>query len=332
MRILVVKKTSIGDLAHTLPLVWSLTHRGWALPNGVASPGGVRRSISFDPDTDSTPRVDWMVGPEAAPIVELLPWVDHAVVVDTVRWNRRQAVREWWQAAVRLRRGSYDLVVDFQGLARSSLWTIICGAPLRIGRGRWPWLHYRISMYDPATLHAIENTARCLAPLGTDPRAVLRPFLSDGAAQIVEPLIERGRQLRQQLALPGPLWAWIPQSRWPAKTLSSQHLELAPEGASHVLLADGSWQHGVPSTGRWVSLAGRVELMESVALALVAEWVIAVDTGPAQLAALLGARIDGCFAPTDRRRSGLRGPRARNYSGEIPQGQLPARSPFRPNR
>ena len=294
-RILIIKVTSIGDVAHTLPSSLALARR-WPAA-----------------------RLDWLVDPMAAEIVAAVPWVSRVIEVDTMhRLHRGRA----WLAHLRevraaLRPERYDLAIDFQGLLRTSLWTRWSGAPLRVGRGRWPWLGRSVSMLSPArTPHAVENTARTLVPLGVDIDGIDERFRSEGAPPIRERMLAQGRRAAAALGLAAPFWVWIPQAAWPSKSLPLGALDGVAGAGPHVVIGDARFSSArLPDGGRWINCAGRLSLGESVGLALLAEQVIAADTGPAQLAALLGARIVGCFGPTDPRRTGLRGPRAANVRG-----------------
>jgi heptosyltransferase I len=273
MNILVIRLSSIGDVVHTIPSVAALAE---ALPAA---------------------RIDWLVGTAAAPIVAELPWVSHRIVREV------SAAR----TALRLAEVRYDLALDFHGIFRSSVFTLLSRARSRAGRGRWPWLHRSFPMFDRARApHAIENTARVLAAAGVPPeRAGLagREFFAAWGAR----LTVRGAALEREHGLPATFRAAFPDARWPSKRLASAG---AAGGAPLVVLGGGNKG---PLAAPF-DLRGRLSLLDSVALALRAEHVVAADTGPAHLAALLGARITGCFGPTRPAFTGLRGPHASNVA------------------
>lgn len=285
-RLLVVKLSSLGDVVHAIPSAAALSLRFPAA------------------------EVDWVVEPLSGPVVRALPFVSRAVVFDA-RAAFREGGGAFLDAVASLRESlagrRYDLAVDLQGLLRSSLVTVLSGAAVRVGRGRWPWLHRPVPMYDPArTPHAVENTARALAPLGIDPVGLFAAGLP-----AVEPLARdlgaRGEQLASSLALPRPFVAFFPGASRASKRLP---LAAVPVPGPIVVLG-GPDARGLGPSGA-IDLAGKLPLLDSVALALVSSRAFGADTGPSHLAALLGAPITGVHGPTAVARTGLRGPRARS--------------------
>jgi ADP-heptose:LPS heptosyltransferase len=293
-RILIVKLTSIGDVAHTIPISYALS-RHW--------PGA---------------RLDWLTGRKTSPLVELLPWI-HSVETHDLELHDGAVslARRTRRLAAALKRRHYDLAIDFQGLLRSSVWTFLSGARRRAGRGRWPWLHVSVSMYDTErTPHAIENTARPLEPLGLDMSGFFELFRQDAAPSLAESLLETGRQAALRLELQAPFWIWLPQSSWPSKSLPLHRLPGTRQRVSHLVIGDDGYRNApLPRWGSWRNLSG-LPLLETAALCLLADRVVGADTGPAHLAALLGAPVVGCFGPTRAERTGLRGARAVNQQGE----------------
>jgi ADP-heptose:LPS heptosyltransferase len=264
-RILVVKLTSIGDVAQTIPSVAALAER---------FPGA---------------EIDWLCGGAAAPIVRELPIVTR--VIDEVDETR------------------YDLALDFQGRFASAWATRRARAALRVGRGPWPWLDRRVPKFDhERTPHAIRNTARLLEAIGmsVDDASAAGERLF---ARLRPSMLRRGRERARELGLEA-FEAWFPRTRWRSKDLPLERLSAGAPHGNVVLLGDAALARF--SSPGVLNLAGRLGLVESVALALAAERVLAADTGPAHLASLLGARVVGLFGPTRARRSGFRGPFAVN--------------------
>ncbi len=287
--VLVVKLSSIGDVVHAIP--------------GVAALARQRGPV------------DWLVEPPAAPLVASLPFVrrTHVLAADAALAAGWGALSEELdRLAGELRACRYAVAVDLQGLLRSSLWTVWSGARTRVGRGRWPWLHRSVAMYDGATPHAVENTARALSLLGVEAAAVADAG-EEAGRELARALAPRTARLRRDLGLCRPYRVLMPAARWPSKRLPLGEIDL-PRGVTHVFVGGPDAAGLVPARGGVIDCTGRLGLLDSVALALGAERVVAADTGPAHVAALAGARVVGCYGPTRPARTGLRGPAASSRS------------------
>ena len=115
-RILIVKLSALGDIAHALPVVDYL---------GRVAPGAW---------------IDWAVDRRFAGLLEGNPGLRRVVSLDLKRWKREwstaAARREASAAVQRLREGKYDVAFDLQGNAKSGVVTRLSGAPLRYGFDR----------------------------------------------------------------------------------------------------------------------------------------------------------------------------------------------------
>jgi len=147
-RILVVKTSSLGDVVHMLP----------ALTDAARARPGLR--------------ADWVVEEGFAAVPAWHPAVSDVFGVALRRWRRRPwapAVRAEVRALKRtLRKGTYDFVVDAQGLYKSALlarW----GRGERVGYDRssarepLAALAYDRTVTVPRAMHAIERNRRLLA-------------------------------------------------------------------------------------------------------------------------------------------------------------------------
>ena len=109
MRILLVKTSSLGDVIHNLPVV-----------------SDVRKVFP-------QAQIDWLVEESFAEIPMLHSGVRAVIPVALRRWRKSLLKADTWQEMRRfyaaLRRESYDVVIDTQGLLKSALLT-------RLARGR----------------------------------------------------------------------------------------------------------------------------------------------------------------------------------------------------
>ena len=109
MRILLVKTSSLGDVIHNLPVV-----------------SDVRKVFPHA-------QIDWLVEESFAEIPMLHPGVRAVIPVALRRWRKSLLKADTWHEMrefyAALRRESYDVVIDTQGLLKSALLT-------RLARGR----------------------------------------------------------------------------------------------------------------------------------------------------------------------------------------------------
>lgn len=109
MRILLIKTSSLGDVIHNLPVIADLRE---AYP---------RASI------------DWVVEESFADVPRLHPFVHRVIPVAIRRWRKAPLAPSTWRemrAFLRtLRRTTYDLVIDTQGLLKSALLTRLALGP-----------------------------------------------------------------------------------------------------------------------------------------------------------------------------------------------------------
>lgn len=135
MRVLIVKLSSLGDVVHAMPVVQDIRR---------AHPGAL---------------IDWVVEPGFAPLVRRLDGITEVIECPLRRW--RQA---WWTVGVRrefgafkarLRRESYDAILDLQGLTKSAV-------VARLARGTRYALANRTegSAWEPATAWVADHAIR----------------------------------------------------------------------------------------------------------------------------------------------------------------------------
>jgi ADP-heptose:LPS heptosyltransferase len=235
--------------------------------------------------------------------------------VDRVILHERQPVLNVWRQARRAFvaagiAGGFDLAIDLQGRPASAAWTYASGAAIKAGRGgfRPGWrfttpTDYRVS--DTSESAAILERLGIPVP---DPAPVLH------ASAAAEAAIE---SILKQAGLPPEGFLVInPFSRWPTKAWPvERYIELLPQlrratGLAIVISAgSGEAQEaerlvaGLPP-GTAVSLAGRLDLAQLLALLRRARLVLTGDSGPMHAADALGTKVVALFGPTWPERAG----------------------------
>ena len=314
-RILVVKLSALGDVAHALPVIDFLRK---------AAPGAGS---------------DWVVDRRFAPILEGNPGLRRVIPLDLSRWKREWRTAETRRAvaaAVRdLRAGGYDLALDLQGNVKSGVITLFSGAPVRWGFGRngvreTPNLLFtnRKAHLLPGDRHITEKILRVAsAPFGVSfDLASLTSEIVTGeaegavAAGIARDLIPGAKPL--VVLHPGTTWATkrMEASFW-AEVVRRLRCRLPAAGVLLSWGTDGERREAVEireGAGGAVALLPRLTLKELAAVYGTCGYLMAPDTGPLHIAAAVGARTVSVFRATEGSRNAPRGAGHRFLQAPLP--------------
>lgn len=285
-RILIIKPSSLGDVATTLPVLCDLRR---ALPQA---------------------QIDWLVHPAFAALLE-----GHDALHDIIPFDRQRLAAWWYKPAAlsafrallrRLRQGRYDCVIDAQGLLRSGFFTWETGAARRIGFAHareGAALFYTDKVALPARgakMVAVDRMRALLTPLQIDitAPAEFRLPIQPAAAQRAATLLPAGG--RYAAVIPGARWA---TKRWALAGFTEIARRLATLQLRPVLLGAPDEQplcaqlaYQVPTV---LNLAGETSMAEMIAVLARMELVIANDSGPLHVAVALGRRCVAIYGPTD---------------------------------
>jgi lipopolysaccharide heptosyltransferase I len=275
-RILVIKLSSLGDLAHALPAVRALKRRTGA-------------------------EIDWVTQPEYVPLLECCPDVNRILA-----FPRRNVIRQGAAFLWSLRREKYDAIVDLQGLMKSALVARLARGKRRVGPA---WAregsHY-IYQDQPARpegprRHAVEelmDVVDLVMPGDTVPEELNLQFPEAEAD---------GR--------PGPHIALAPFSRWATKDWPVEKFvevarRLASEmggqiriigGPDHVSQGNSMARQIGPAAK---NLCGKTDLIGLCSLLKGMDLLITVDSGPMHWADAMGVPLVAIFGATDPARTG----------------------------
>lgn len=288
-RILIVKLGALGDVVHAIPVAAALRR---AFPSA---------------------RIDWLVGPKHREILDLVPVIDRRLVLNDSRVFA--AVRE-------LRANRYDVAIDLQGLIKSALLSRASGAARVVGftsrYAREPlasWFYGEAhdpgggGMYHIDERHVVYTNLGLLETIGVHPGAPEFPL--DRAESAVASAVAAQTGGRYAILNPGAAW---PNKRWPAARLAAVAVELRER---HALPSVAVWGPGEEPLARELVdksrgaalLSPPTTIADVVALARGASLYLSGDTGPAHIAAAVGAPIVGIYGPTRPSRNGPWSPR-----------------------
>ncbi len=281
--ILIVKPSSLGDIATALPLLCDIKAR---FPES---------------------RVDWLVQPVFADLVRGHDAINRVILFDRAKisrcWRSVDGHIEFRGLYRQLRQTPYQLAIDAQGLFRSSLLCRLSGAPQRIGfadarEGATRFYTHRVDISRDREL-AVVRMRHLFSPLGTPPaRAEFRMPVRPAARDKIRFLLPVGRRIA----------VVIPGARWHAKRWSELgYVEIVRklEAAGLFVVVTGSptekdlCAQVAAGGAATLNLAGESSLAEMVALIAAANILVGNDSGPLHVAAALGTPLVGLYGPTD---------------------------------
>ncbi len=288
-KILIIKPSSLGDVATCLPLVADLKNQ---FPEA---------------------QIDWLVSPAFDALVKNHPDLHRCLYFD------RGALAGWlWKPsstrALRhligtLRHAQYDVVIDAQGLMRSAMLAWASGAAIRIGPGdaregaRFLYTH-RVDTHRHSQL-AVDRMRLLQMPLAPLRDVVEFHLRVDPAAAV---------NAQTWLDSRRPYIAMLPAARWRAKIWSPEgfaqlgrlitkaQMEVVILGAPVEISMCEALASQIGPGAR--SLAGKTRLAEMIAILDRAQAVVGNDTGPLHVAAALKKPLIGLYGPTDEKSVG----------------------------
>ncbi len=300
MKILIVKTSAIGDVIHTLPALHALRYRY--------------------PDA----RIDWLVEEAAADIVKGHPALDRVLVSGRKRWiadwragRRRQAIRAFRRFVGELRRTTYDLLIDFQGLLKSGIFVTLARAHRKVGFGRgmehaemsYLFLNERIPAVS-MDMHAVDRELHLLAAIGVEcPQVRFDLPVTDAHRAVAARLLgEEGIGDEHPLVAINPMTTW-PTKHWRSERFAQVADRLMTAGLAVVFTGGPDDRLAVDRIcatmqNKPVNLAGRTSLLELAALYERCRLLLTTDTGPMHVAAAVGTPVVALFGPTAPWRTG----------------------------
>ena len=295
--VLLVKTSSLGDVLHLLPAL-----------------SDARRCV---PDLV----FHWVIEENLAEVASWHPSVEKVIPVALRRWRKHpwQAVQsgEFSQFVHTLRAETYRWILDAQGLVKSALIARLAHG-WRIGLDRHSareplasWM-YQTPLFIPPAHHALDR---------------LRQLMATGFHYSL-PLSPPDYGLADRFSMHKsgePYWVFLSGTTWPSKHWPEAYwLDLVRLCAPHgkIVLPWGTDRELARARRIAQVAAGSAFLTEKTNLTQLATLlagaraVVAVDTGPAHLAAAVGRPVIGLYGPTDPQRVGTLGRGQRHVQGE----------------
>ncbi|MDA8172356.1 MAG: lipopolysaccharide heptosyltransferase I [Nitrospiraceae bacterium] len=283
-KILVVKPSSLGDVIHSLPFLYSVKEQMPGL------------------------RVHWVIAEQLAPLLEGHLLIERLWKIKKDEWKKPGRIFETGREFSALSRGlkeeKFDAVFDLQGLLRSAIITRAAGAGTTVGfktAREGASLFYAHKVRVPGKTHAVQRYLRMAEFAGFRARVEFPLPVMEG---FVPPLGHYA------VLAPGARW---PSKRWPAERFGELARRLPLEsliigGAEEIGLAREVAGH---SGGKAIEFAGKSSLKILVEIIRHAAFIVTNDSGPMHIAAALGVPVFAVFGPTDPELTGPYGKGAR---------------------
>jgi ADP-heptose:LPS heptosyltransferase len=288
-RVLLIRCDHLGDAAMATAVI-----------------GPIRRALGAS-------RLDVLAAPWAAPLFQEHPSVDGVITVATPWWLAARGAslsvrfRAWRLLPLvidEIRNGHYDIGIDLRGDLRQILLFLVlgrCAERVSSDRTGGSRLLTRMIRYDD-TQHEVEKNVAVARLLGVhgdveleSPRLPELPRIAEEALKSVA-----GRRGYVTLSVRG-----TKRNRtWPARS-AAVFAEGAAELGMGTVYVGGEEDRQVAEEIARASrvpiavLAGRLSLLESLAVIAGARAAVAVDSGPMHLAALVGTPVVALFGPAD---------------------------------
>ncbi len=288
--ILIIKPSSLGDVATTLPLLCDL-----------------RRAYP-------AAKIDWLIAPAFAALVR-----GHDALNDILLFERKE-MAAWWRSSEAFAKfrtlnhsladANYDCVIDAQGLLRSGFFAWKTGATTRIGfadarEGGSFFYTHKVPIKRSEALAVVRMRA-LLDPLNIphdhppEYRVPLDPDTAQKAATLIpENAIgfipgSRGQGKR-----------WNPEGFAAViKQLTTHHSAVLFGSPDEQQLCQQIVQQSGTTGHPRINLAGRTNIAEMTAALARCRLIIGNDTGPLHVAVALNKPILGLYGKTDPRSVG----------------------------
>ncbi len=291
-KVLIVRTSALGDVAHVLPSLDALRDRFPAA------------------------EITWMTEPLGANLLDGHPKLDHVIVIPRQKWKHdaRNPLRwpmlllEVLRLARTLRRKRFDVVLDFHCNLRTAGLLLLAGGRHRVGFHRADvaetgggLLTTHKAPRQPLRGSKVEmnlSLVRELGFTGKCPRGTLRIPEEDRAY---------ARSLVSSLEGSGPAIALHPATsrfgeikRWPAEHFRRLIDILRERLDARILVTWGPGERAIAdAVGRPTILPSELPLVRFAAVLEAVDLLIAADTGALPIASILGTRTVGLYGPKD---------------------------------
>jgi lipopolysaccharide heptosyltransferase I len=295
-RILIIRLSAVGDVVRTLP-----------------SLGVLKKNFPVA-------KLVWLVEEKSSDLLLGQPELNEVIVFPRAAWGKSLARGKWWSFAKeflgfikKLRRDRFDLVVDFHGILKSGLLSVLTGAEVRVGfeKGFCKEMNHffnnwRVSLPSDR-MSRFERNRRLLEGIGLDTAdSSFRLSVSSKDSEYITGFLKKHDLLARY-----PLVALHPGTsektlykRWFPESYASLADRLVKELGASVIL---TWGPGERETAKQVHslmkspcvILCRTSLKQLAGIYQHCHLYVGGDTGPMHIASLMGVPVVAIYGPTD---------------------------------
>ncbi len=273
-------------------------------------------------------RITWLVEPKCAPLVRL-----HSGINETLVFHRSSPLKGLIQLRADLRSRNFDVCLDMQRHFKSGVFSMLSGAPRRIGfnrkdakEGNFLFNNEHIPFCGDG-VNKFDHYFKFLEHLGIGVGEEKTAFLADWGSEI------RGPDLNYRKSLGLVLGSSWESKDWPeghCKHLIDRVLEVNDTGI--VLLGDAASAGRADrilqtlrgerggQCDRVLNMAGKMSLEELAGAVRALDVCAGPDSGPGHIAAAVGTPYVALFGPTSAARTAPRGREVEVLSVSVPCG------------
>ncbi|MCL5238454.1 MAG: lipopolysaccharide heptosyltransferase II [Nitrospirae bacterium] len=283
-KILVIKPGSLGDIVHSLPFLHVMK------------------------DTFPRAEIHWIVSRGLEGLLQNNPMVKKLWIINKDQWKNpgkiKETVSEVKTLFRELKRETYDIAVDLQGLLRSGLLANASHAPVRVGfkeAREGSRLFYTHRIRGGRDVHAVDRYLKVASSLGCEIDEIKFPM----------PLIKESEKVKNVKNNMGKYAVIVSGARWKTKRWLPERfgklaymLNIKSIVVGSTADAKISKEIEAMSGGKAVSMAGLTDLGELISLIRGATYVVTNDSGPMHIAAAFNIPTVAIFGPTSPVRTG----------------------------
>ncbi len=292
MKILIIKPSSLGDIINTSPLV-----------------SDIKRLF---PDSHIT----WLVNSNLSSLISIIEGVDDIIIFNRSMWKKRKSffsfISEVSVFIKSLRKTEFDVVLDVQGLFRSSLFSLLSRSQIKAGfdnaREFASFAYNKIIKVKNKKLHAVEQNRFILKALSDNIDDQVKfqfAVTNDIKLKVDEILKTKGIRADFCIFAPDARWG---SKKWPLNyfielsklLIDSLQLDVVIVGDT---LTQRDWQNA-QIDNRCHLLAGLTNLPELVDLMSRASFSVTNDSGPMHIAVAVNTFVFALIGPTSPEKTG----------------------------